>query len=933
MVCARGREWVVLPESRPELLMLRPLGGTDDEVTGLHTALEAVEPARFPPPDPRRPGDHLSCQLLREAVRLGFRASTGPFRSFAGLAVEPRPYQLVPLLMALKLDPVRLLIADDVGIGKTVEALLVARELLERGEARRLCVLCPPHLAEQWQREMLTKFHLEAALVLPGTAARLERDIPSGRSLFEHYSVTVVSADYVKSDRRRLEFLRTCPELVIVDEAHTCARGQGRHQRHQLLAELAAHPGRHLMLVTATPHSGDDDAFRSLLGLLDAELAGLPAEPTQKQREKLALHLVQRRRANLKDYLDTQTPFPERLEAEETYELIGDYHKLFLEVLDYARELVRDDTGSQLRQRIRYWSALALLRTFSSSPAAAAATLRNRAATLGANPEDVDEVGRRTVLDLSEEEAFAEADFTPGSAIEEEGDPGAAAARKRLNVFAARAEKLRGVKDSKLMTLLPQLQALLDSNFSPLVFCRFVHTAEYLAEELRGRLPGVEVQAVTGLLPPEDREQRVGELAAHRRRVLVCTDCLSEGINLQEWFSAVIHYDLAWNPTRHEQREGRVDRFGQAAREVKVLTWFGRNNPVDGVVLSVLLRKHQRIRKQLGISIPVPRDSNQVNQALVESLLLRAPADRVSKASARRDAEGQMLLDLGLEEQRAELHTQWDRAADREKRSLELYAQRALKVEEVARELGEARASVGSGQDVSRFVVDALRLCQARVETQESGLARFDLSTCARPLQDSVGTVQFVGRFELPVKDEELYLSRTHPIVEGLASHLLDTALDTQGDGGLARRCGVIRTQAVTRVTTLLLLRLRFHLTTSFRGAGEHRALAEEVRLAGFQNAPARAAWRDASEAEALLAARPGGAEVRSGEATLDVEELLAELPLLNDALAELARERARHLLETHRRVRDAAARKGLSYHVEPQLPVDLLGVYLYKPV
>jgi len=142
LVRARGREWVVLPQSEPDLLMLRPLGGSEEEVTGIYVPLEPVEHARFALPDPARLGDFRSCRLLRDALRLGFRSSAGPFRSFAHLAIEPRPYQLVPLLMALKLDPIRILIADDVGIGKTVEAALIARELLDRGEVTRLAVLC-----------------------------------------------------------------------------------------------------------------------------------------------------------------------------------------------------------------------------------------------------------------------------------------------------------------------------------------------------------------------------------------------------------------------------------------------------------------------------------------------------------------------------------------------------------------------------------------------------------------------------------------------------------------------------------------------------------------------------------------------------------------------------------------------------------------------
>src|SRR5205085_2991004 len=158
-VKTRGREWVVLPDSEEDLLMLRPLGGTEDEVVGVYLPLETVEPARFPLPVPEQSGDYRSGRLLRDAVRLGFRSSAGPFRSFGRIACEPRPYQLVPLLLALRHDPVRLLIADDVGIGKTIEAALIARELLDRGEIQSIAVLCPPHLAEQWQREFRQKFN------------------------------------------------------------------------------------------------------------------------------------------------------------------------------------------------------------------------------------------------------------------------------------------------------------------------------------------------------------------------------------------------------------------------------------------------------------------------------------------------------------------------------------------------------------------------------------------------------------------------------------------------------------------------------------------------------------------------------------------------------------------------------------------------------
>jgi hypothetical protein len=230
LVEARAREWVVLPESRERTLHLRPLGGADDDPILLHLPLEPIKPrpATFPPPDPATATGRAVGLLLRDAMRLKLATGAGPFRSFGRLGFEPRAYQLVPLLMALRQENVRLLIADDVGIGKTIEGSLIARELLDRGEIQRLAVICPPHLCEQWQDELSTKFHLEAEIVRSGTAARLERGLPQGQTIFDRHSFTIVSLDYIKRPNRLDDFARACPELVIVEEAHGCVLARGR---------------------------------------------------------------------------------------------------------------------------------------------------------------------------------------------------------------------------------------------------------------------------------------------------------------------------------------------------------------------------------------------------------------------------------------------------------------------------------------------------------------------------------------------------------------------------------------------------------------------------------------------------------------------------------------------------------------------------------
>ena len=985
LVQARGREWVILPESTDELLMLRPVGGLDEEVTGLLPAVEPVESATFRLPGREDLGDFASGRRLRDAARLSTRAAAGPFRSFGRIAVEPRPYQLVPLMMALELDPVRLLVADDVGIGKTVEACLIARELLDRGEIRRIAVLCPPHLAEQWQRELAEKFHLEAELVLSSTIQRLERDLPLGVSVFERHPCTVVSTDFIKAARRAEDFALKCPEFVIVDEAHGCtlaggggSAGRGRQQRHDLLRRLTADPERHLVLVTATPHSGNEEAFRSLLGLLEDDFANLPADLDQAEREgvrrRLARHLIQRRRGDIRRYLATDTAFPERRDKEATYTFSPAYRRLFDDILAFAREYVSEDGGGRRRQRVRYWSALALLRCVSSSPAAAVATLHSRAATdQAAEWEDVDEVGRRTVLDQGDDDDTLSLDLSPGSDTE----GGRAATRRKLLEFARRAGAIAPAEDRKLQGAVREVKAFLKEGFHPVVFCRFVDTADYVARHLRGALPEqVRVESVTGRLPPAEREARIDSLTADGGRfALVCTDCLSEGVNLQEHFDAVLHYDLAWNPTRHEQREGRVDRFGQEKPEVRAITYYGADNPIDGVILDVLIRKHKSIKSDLGVTVAVPGSGEQIAEALFEGALFREQAGT---------GRHQLALDFidDLDAETRAIHAEWENARDREKASRSRFAQHGLKPEAVAAELEHVRAAIGRSEDVARFFTAVLRAANVPVRTngQINGRITVHVSPeTPRALRQAIGQEEpFTGRFDLPLPEGEIHLGRMSPVVEGLASWTLDQALDPESRdaaGSVASRCGAIVTSAVSARTTLLVARFRYHLRRAAAGSGSGHGeegpgfnepghggpghggaghagpgprsgaggdtiLCEEIAPLACTGPAEAPQWLSPEEGERLLAAEPERNLLPTAvEQQLGV--LLPALPRLQVALESVANERAEAQRAAHERVRAAsrtrAARGGSRswgrIAVEPVLPVDVLGAYVLLPV
>lgn len=924
LVSARGREWIVLPESASDTLRLRPLGGGEKDETLIYLPLERqpVEPASFPWPTLEQARNHSASQLLMDALQLKLRSGAGPFRSFGNIAVEPRAYQLVPLLMALKQSTVRLLIADDVGIGKTIEGALIAREMLDRGEIQRMAVLCPPHLCEQWQRELDERFHIQSVVVRTATAARLERDLPPGTSVFDAYPFTVVSLDYIKSERRREAFQRFCPEFVIVDEAHTCTQGgQGRQQRYQLLKGLADNAQRHMVLLTATPHSGDEDAFFNLLGLLRSDftqLKDLPPTARTDLREDLSRHFVQRRRPDIAEWQDTSM-FPDRKTAELTYRLTGAWGQLFNDVLDYARELVERSEGQGLReQRMNWWAALALLRCISSSPAAAVNALRTRlkggSAAGGGDElslEELEAQGGERVLDGMDDDLSTD-DIEPAAQTEDTA---------RLRELIAAADDLAGASnDPKLAKLLDHLQSLVKEGFQPVVFCRYIATAHYLADYLRSKFKDATVKAVTGELTPGEREAAVAELGNTDKRILVATDCLSEGINLQSLFNSVVHYDLSWNPTRHEQREGRVDRFGQERKEVRSTMLFGEDNPVDGAVLQVILRKAESIRKELGVLVPMPDDQGKLTQALLNAVLLR-----------KHKAMGQQAnFDFG--EPAKDIDIAWQSAREKAAKNRSIFAQRRLKPDDVLPEWRKSAAVLGDEADVQRFVTKAMTKLGAGLEPHK-GHFKAPLDALPPSLKERLAGEGLSGTlrldFKQPAAQGATFVQRTHPLVVALADTLLEQALDSQStDVDGVARAGAAFVGHVTLKTTVLLLRLRHQLSVT-RDNHTRLMLCEEtvaVRAVGAEPLT-ELLLNEAREILGTEATRNMPVVIRDRH----IQQALDSLPGWQASLESIAKARAQALLADHQRVRAAAEARG-RYLVTASLPVDVMGVYVLVP-
>jgi superfamily II DNA or RNA helicase len=944
LVSLRGREWVVLPSDDPNLLVVRPLGGSDDEIAGIYLPLRipSDEPidARFAPPSPHDLGDMSTARLLYDSARLAFRNGAGPFRALAKLSFRPRAYQIVPLVMALRQDVVRLLVADDVGVGKTIEALLIVRELLERRKIKRFAVVCLPHLCDQWQEEIRSKLDIDAVIIRSNTQARLDRQIQGDASVYDFYPYQIVSIDFIKSDVRRNVFIEQCPELVIVDEVHTCARPTGasasQQQRYHLVSQIAAKSNKHLVLLTATPHSGKSEEFQSLLGLIrpEFETLDLPTS-TQIQRRDLAQHFVQRKRADVEKWMDETTPFPHRETFEWPYPLSGDYAEFFKDILDFARKLFVRDESSQRQKRVHYWTALALLRGVMSSPDAGVKMLNTRLVKLSQVGKDGD-MAISDDLEIEVENPVRDLDYgfegdNEPTQVVEHGD-WTDHQRRQLRQFAERLASLGNMKDDqKLSSAVMVLEEWIGLGFKPVVFCRYIETANYVGKHLepalKKRFPKIDVRVITSEDPDDLRKQRIADMAGDRPRVLVATDCLSEGINLQELFTAVLHYDLPWNPNRLEQREGRVDRFGQKAPEVKACLLYGEDNPIDGIVLDVLLRKVREIKKTTGINVPFPEDSQSVIDTITQALLLN-PDRRIER---KRGAHQEVLFDFSefgeAATAKANVTRKIDEAAEREKASRSIFAQNAIKSQDIEVDLRSVDEAIGDVKAVENFVTSALTNLfgiQVTKEREGFGIVMGNMPPQLVDLLPSGNVVKV--SFESPTPEGYYYLGRNNRFVEQLCQIVMANTLTRHGKH--AARSAVIRTLQVTKKTTLLLFRCRNVIE---QGKSGHQIVAEEMLLWGWRGTPQNKEFIEHTEAKDLLASARASSELSPQARASFLENELGLLDLLEKDFDHIAEQQSQRLVEAHERFSSLMDKEHFQV-VYPVLPMDFLGIYILLP-
>jgi hypothetical protein len=393
-----------------------------------------------------------------------------------------------------------------------------------------------------------------------------------------------------------------------------------------------------------------------------------------------------------------------------------------------------------------------------------------------------------------------------------------------------------------------------------------------------------------------------------------------------------LHYDLPWNPNRLEQREGRVDRYGQLAPTVKACLLYGSDNPIDGIVLDVLLRKVREIKRATGINVPFPEDSQSIIDTITQALLLN-PDRKISirKKSPESYKNQQTLFDFSdfdeAETAKANISRKVDEAAEREKASRSIFAQNAIKAHEIEADLREVDEAIGDPKAVESFVNLTLsHLLGVQITRTNQGyrLVTANLPASLRDLLPNEETVNI--SFQSPTPEKYHYLGRNHRFVEQLCQLVMANTLARVDKK--AARAAVIRTQQVNIKTTLMLFRCRNVIEQNKRA---YQIVAEEMLLWGWSGTPQQKQFLDHAQAKNLLNEARASSDLSIQARAGFLENELKLLNLLQTDFQTIAEQQSKRLVEAHERF-SALMDKQKFQVVYPVLPMDLLGIYILLP-
>ncbi len=744
-------------------------------------------------------GDGRLFKLASEARRIKSARLFDPYVSVEAADIDPLPHQIDAVYhRMMRIQPLRFVLADDPGAGKTIMSGLYIRETAIRGDVARVLIVAPGSLVVQWQDELWQRFHLDFRVLTNDMVETARTGNP-----FNEENLLIARLDQLARREDLQEKLAASRwDLVVIDEAHKMSahyygKKLNKTKRYQL-GERLRDLTRHLLLLTATPHSGKQESYMLFLALLDEDLFGGRLRGGQVPN---ASHLMRR---SLKENLLTfegKPLFPERRAYSVKYDLSPPEQRLYDEVTDYVRHGM--DRAKQIEQKNRRrglvvgFALAALQRRLASSPQAIYRSLRRRRERLRKRLEELEAIAEGRAVthpllsDLSEDDLayldYDDYDDRQVDRMETEVIDQATAAetvpelRTEIETLSRlvgiAAEVRRAETDTKWEELSAVLQsehmtALDGSRRKIIVFTEHRDTLDYLQRRIVGLLGKRErVVVIHGSVRREDRRHRQDAFINDPQvQVMVATDAAGEGVNLQR-ANLMVNYDLPWNPNRIEQRFGRIHRIGQT--EVCHLWNLVAHNTREGAVFIRLLDKIEEQRKALGGQVyDVLGDSvidRQLRDLLIEAIRYGDRPD----VRARRDE----VIDKGIGD-----------------RIMTLLDERAFAIGEIGGEdIQEIRDDMERAKlrklqpgFISMFFIEALRRFGGRIVEREKG--RFEITRVPGIVRQRAGEIgqgkELHRRYERVTFDKHLVnvpdrpraalLALGHPLLEAVVERVLD---------------------------------------------------------------------------------------------------------------------------------------------------------------
>ena len=756
----RNRLWRV-DEFNDVELYATPINGDFDDKRVFLRDIEQIKPAELDKISKDQVGDFHAQRMLLHSYRFDLMHGSAPFLSLQRSAVIPYNYQLVPLVLALEKPEARMLIADDVGLGKTIEAGLIISELVQRGKIKRILILTPANLKDQWKESMDYFFHIDTKILSSLTRKEYEKQLPAGANPWQYFQVVIASIDYSKAPEVKHLIMEQDWDLMLVDEVHLCARPHAtmkvtkQMKRYELIRDLSKKI-KNLLFLTATPHNGYTDSFASILEILNKEIVTVTSDKIYLNKAAAKFNVCQRNRKKLEDWYKQQgkkSPFPQRV-AKEVFVDANASKKLrlcFEKVLDYGDQLLAKTLNLGRQHNIAKWVAFHLQKRAISSPFALVRSIENRLLSITDQP--IQEELEEEVLSGSIQDLFFEERMTDEMAsVKLDKELHFEADTHLLEEMLALAKSIKPADDVKLQELknkvLPELFA---HDPKIILFTKYKDTLDYLVQNLENI--GFELFTMHGDLSLVKRQEIFVSFERSKKALLIATDVISEGLNLQRLSSCIVHYELPWNPNRLEQRNGRVDRIGQLKEKVQIRT-FVLDNTLDKDILDLLITKANKIREDRGYSAAYFGDEEYINSVLAEV------TERNKKRRNKHVQDGPTLFDPFIPYQ-VKMAIKKSIFNDEDERRIKkideesFYDSLNIDLPEIDKRISETQAIVGSQADVETFVKSSASFFKSVIIERKDGFQDIVIHDSRLELP------KYGARIEKITFDPELGL--THP--------------------------------------------------------------------------------------------------------------------------------------------------------------------------